>query len=83
MVPALFAVPMLFAVLALFEVIGTEVAEPTVDVGALTAECNTVLFYQDRPLKQSLPFKWTCKKDPCIQNLTFLTKSGGGQMFYN
>ena len=41
-IPALFAVRMLFAVLALFEV---EVAEPTVDVGAVAAECNTALFF--------------------------------------
>ena len=42
-VPALFAVAALFAVPTLFEVTVTEVAEPIVDVGALTAERDTAV----------------------------------------
>ena len=43
-VPTLFEVPGHFTVPVLFAVTGNEVAEPTVDVGAVTAECNTALF---------------------------------------
>ena len=57
---ALCAVSMLFVVRVLFKVTATEVEEPMVDVGAveskLILQCRGP-FYQDRSLKQSLPFK--------------------------
>ena len=55
-VPGHFAVPALFVEITLFEMYGTEVAEPTVDVGDHRM-WYCPFSYQEMPLKQKFPFK--------------------------